>query len=330
MMLRSHMVPIFVRRAHRLGVRVEDLIERHRIVLEDDNARIACSTFRTFTDALAERGGDARFGFHAALDMPRGAYGLVEYVARNTPTVRALIHQLVRFSRLINDRLVARFDSETGRLDQRIEGEPTAMGKQGNEFSLAHQLKVVRDSCGVRIAPDRVFFAHAAPSVPDDEVAHFFGAREVLYSSGFNGVDVSSSALDTPLASADPSLFRVLEARATELAHGLGAGETGDVQRVIQSELEIGEPTAKRVAQVLALSERTLHRRLAAEGSSFGTLVDRLREKLALVYLEDSARSVTDVALLLGYSDGRAFARAFRRWTKTTPLGWRASRQGLS
>ena len=40
--------------------------------------------------------------------------------------------------------------------------------------------------------------------------------------------------------------------------------------------------------------------------------------------LATGERSVSDVALLLGYADGRAFARAFRRWTKMTPLAWRA------
>jgi len=82
---------------------------------------------------------------------------------------------------------------------------------------------------------------------------------------------------------------------------------------------------AKR-ARLHGTSERTLHRRVAEGGSSFKEVTEALRRELALGYLADAARNVTDVAMLVGYSDGRAFARAFRRWTGMTPLEWRRGR----
>jgi AraC-like DNA-binding protein len=313
------MVPIFARRAKRLGVDVSDL----GIDATADEIDITCARTREIGDAIATRAKDPLFGFHAALEMPRGAYGLIEYVVRNTPTVRALIHQLVRFSRLINAQVVATFDDATGRLEQRIEGEPEGLGAQGNAFSLAHQVKVVRDACGVRVVQKRVYFAHAK-SGDDAELKDYFGAREIVYASGFNGVDLDDDALATTLAAPDPSLFRVLETRAAELAAALSQkDDLENVRHAIARELETGEPTAKRVASTVGTSERTLHRRIGEHGTTFGKLVDRMRHDLALAHLRDDARSVSDVAMLLGYSDGRAFARAFRRWTKTTPLEWR-------
>lgn len=322
--LRSHLVPVFLQRARRLGVSVEALLARAAIPEVADEVTITCVAFRELSDAIADRAGDPRFGFHTALEMPRGEYGLVEYVVRNTPTLQALIEQLVRFSRLINAQLVARFDAATGRLEQRIEGEPECLGKQGNEFSLTHQVEVVRDACGARVPIARVFFAHAAPPEPDAELVEYYGTRNIVYSCGFNGVILSRAALATPMVAPDPSLFRVLEQRAAELAAKLGGDdELWGVRRAIANELETGEPIAKRIAKVVGVSERTLHRRLAAKHTTFGTLVDQLRHQLAIAHLEDPKRSVTDVALLLGYSDGRAFARAFRRWTQMTPVEWR-------
>ncbi|HEX4514550.1 MAG TPA: AraC family transcriptional regulator ligand-binding domain-containing protein, partial [Polyangiaceae bacterium] len=151
------MLPAFARRARALGVRVDDL----GVDANAEEVTVTCARAREIGDAIAERAGDPLFGFHAATEMPRGAYGLIEYVVRNTPTVRALIHQLVRFSRLINARIVARFDDRTGRLEQRIEGEPELLGAQGNVFSLVHQTQVVRDACHERVAVKRVYFAHA-------------------------------------------------------------------------------------------------------------------------------------------------------------------------
>ncbi len=321
--MRSQMVPLFVRRARRLGANVDDLVAKHRIDERAPEVRIACGDARAVCDAIAERAGDPEFGFHAALEMPRGAYGLIEYVVRNTPTLRALVAQLVRFSRLINAQLLATFDD--ARLEQRIEDEPECLGAQGNVFSLTHQVKVVRDACGVVVVPKRVYFAHAKPVGSNDALAEYFGTRDIVYASGFNGVDLDEDALDTPLAAADASLFRVLETRAEELAARLSErDELEAVRRAIASELQKGEPTAKRVGEIVGASARTLHRRIAEQGTTFGKVVDQMRHELALAYLGDRTRSVTDVALLLGYSDGRAFARAFRRWTNTTPLEWRA------
>ena len=56
-----------------------------------------------------------------------------------------------------------------------------------------------------------------------------------------------------------------------------------------------------------------------AEGVSFRDVVDEARHKLAVVYLGDRTLSLPDVACLLGYSEGAAFTRAFKRWTGTAP-----------
>ena len=321
MTLRSHMLPVFARRARSLGVGVDDLVDPNAAEIV-----VTCARAREIGDAIAERAKDPLFGFHTALAMPKGAYGLIEYVVRNTPTVRALVHQLVRFSRLINEQIVATFDDQTGHLEQRIEGEPELLGVQGNVFSLVHQTQVVRDACRKRVPVKCVYFAHAKRG-DDAAIREYFGAREIVHSSGFNGVDLDDDALATVLVAPDASLFRVLETRAAELAAALSKKDDLENVRVaIARELETGEPTAKRVAAIVGTSERTLHRRIGERGTTLGKLVDRMRHDLALAHLADGARSVSDVAMLLGYSDGRAFARAFRRWTKTTPLEWRRAR----
>ena len=69
----------------------------------------------------------------------------------------------------------------------------------------------------------------------------------------------------------------------------------------------------------MATSERSLQRKLQAEGVSFRDVVDEARHKLAVVYLGDQNLSLTDVACLLGYSEAAAFTRAFKRWTGQAP-----------
>jgi AraC-like DNA-binding protein len=76
---------------------------------------------------------------------------------------------------------------------------------------------------------------------------------------------------------------------------------------------------AAEIAAQLGMSERALRRRLAEEGTSFGEVLDHLRNRLALQYLEDDRVSIKQIAWLLGYSEPGAFNHAFKRWTGTSP-----------
>jgi AraC-like DNA-binding protein len=73
------------------------------------------------------------------------------------------------------------------------------------------------------------------------------------------------------------------------------------------------------VAQKLAVSTRTLHRRLKKDGTTFQKVLDDLREELARHYLASSDYSSAEIAFLLGYEEPNSFYRAFRVWTGQTP-----------
>ena len=88
---------------------------------------------------------------------------------------------------------------------------------------------------------------------------------------------------------------------------------------VVASELE-------QVAAELRLSPRVFYRRLADQGMNFRQLRDSSLQQMAESYLLDGRLSLADVSLLLGYTEQSAFARAFKRWTGTSPLQWRRAR----
>jgi AraC-like DNA-binding protein len=83
------------------------------------------------------------------------------------------------------------------------------------------------------------------------------------------------------------------------------------------------------IARELAMSPRTLKRRLAEEGASYTALLEE-RRKLRSFELLRSDLSVDQVAERLGYSDAANFTRAFRRWTNKTPRQFRSAQRGLA
>jgi AraC-like DNA-binding protein len=89
--------------------------------------------------------------------------------------------------------------------------------------------------------------------------------------------------------------------------------------------LRSGEATIDRVAAAMFLSERTLQRRLADEGSTFESLVDDFRREEAARLLRSRGRRISEIARELGHHEPASFSRAFRRWYGSTPSAWRRS-----
>jgi AraC-like DNA-binding protein len=73
------------------------------------------------------------------------------------------------------------------------------------------------------------------------------------------------------------------------------------------------------------MSESTLQRRLAKEGTRFQELLDQVRYRLALEYLQGTQLPVSEIAALLGFSNPANFRRSFKRWSATTPADIRQS-----
>lgn len=84
------------------------------------------------------------------------------------------------------------------------------------------------------------------------------------------------------------------------------------------------EMELSRAARALALSGRTLQRRLAKAGTSFQLTRDRVRRNMALTSMARKTTGVRALGVRLGFADESAFCRAFRRWTGETPTKWRS------
>ena len=79
------------------------------------------------------------------------------------------------------------------------------------------------------------------------------------------------------------------------------------------------------VARSLAISTRTLQRRLQEEGTNYQAALNATRESLARHYLRNEGMSVGQISFLLGYESPSSFYRAFHSWTGQTPETARTS-----
>jgi AraC-like DNA-binding protein len=97
------------------------------------------------------------------------------------------------------------------------------------------------------------------------------------------------------------------------------------VKKLIMASLENGEPSLQAIAEQLNLSERSLRRRLTDENLSYREILKTARMELASYYLSKTEQPITQIALLLGFTDTSNFSRAFTRWFEQSPSKFRSN-----
>ena len=119
---------------------------------------------------------------------------------------------------------------------------------------------------------------------------------------------------------ANEDMARTMDEQAEQLIRSLHRSDlVHRVNRQIAMRLPDGLPDQESIASDMAMSVRTLHRKLKEDDTSFQQLVQELRKSLAQQMLKDGQRSVSEVAFNLGYADHSAFSRAFKGWFGVTP-----------
>jgi AraC-like DNA-binding protein len=95
------------------------------------------------------------------------------------------------------------------------------------------------------------------------------------------------------------------------------------VRKAIEVELRGGEPKIDTIARKLAMSPRTLQRRLRDQGLVFNDILDEMRFLAAKSYLAQRDVAGAEVAYLLGFAEQSSFNHAFKRWSGQTPTEYR-------
>lgn len=158
---------------------------------------------------------------------------------------------------------------------------------------------------------------------PLSEYESYFGTSITegkLPNIRFSGVDA-----ELPFLTSNDAIWQVFEPdlrrRLTELDETASASER--VRDLLLESLPSGQTSMDTIASRLAMSKRTLQRRLGEDGMTFQRLVNQTREELARHYLSQTTLSNGEISFLLGFEDPNSFFRAVHDWTGHTPEGLR-------
>lgn len=147
----------------------------------------------------------------------------------------------------------------------------------------------------------------------------FLGAR--LRRGATNRVVFTAADATRPFLTSNELLWAAFEPELRQRLADLDApvSTAKRVRAALLEGLPSGLVTIEAISRKLAVSKRTLQRRIEAEGTSYQRILKETREALARHYLERTALPVAEIAFLLGFDEPNSFYRAFRTWTRDTP-----------
>jgi AraC-like DNA-binding protein len=284
--------------------------------------RIAAAAQSKLLEYAAEALEDSAFGLHLAQQVNPREAGLLFYVASAAKNIGEALALYARYCRIVNEAVrVKLLQAQRGAVVEfNIVGLSRHRIRQNVEFGIAAIVKGLREAAGRNIHPTHVAFAHARNSNLR-QFERFFGCP-VEFGAPTDQLAFSTETLALPLATEDRYLLETLQPICDEAAKERHT-PTGTLRASVETEaqklLPHGKANRQTVAREMGMSERTLARRLAREGTSYDEVVDQLRRSLALQYVKERSLSFSQIAWLLGYEGGTSFSHAFVRWTGRSP-----------
>ena len=272
---------------------------------------------------------DPWFGIHLGLEAPIEDFGLIAYVILNAPLVRTAMENLERYAKEHSFGPI-----EAPRLE--VKGDVAEIGfvtppalagrvRQLLEFHFASIVRTIQRLVGDDSVVKEVRLQH--PNVVGRSAVCPYLDIEIGFGYGVSTVRFEASAMNLPVVGADRSQLPIVRTRLGDLESASGRDLPTQVGAELAEMLCDGAPGVGEVARKLAISARSLQRRLAEHGTSFREVLGRVRIELAEEYLAGSDLQVAEIAGLLGYSEPNSFTNAFRAERGVSPTEWRKRRR---
>ncbi|MEM8551212.1 MAG: AraC family transcriptional regulator ligand-binding domain-containing protein [Pseudomonadota bacterium] len=257
--------------------------------------------------------------------------GLVE-AAHFASTLREALHFFIENRTYISGSLSLEVhDSpETGEMSV-ISEHPLSVLDGGRMIEVGTGLasRIVATLLHKDVKPRRVDFRHAQAGAL--EVYQSALRAPTRFDQPLSQIVFDRSLLDARVHAANLELFEYVRTHFQLARAQLDEeGVPEELRRLRQAILESaasGDYRAGAVAARAGVSVRSAQRKAAAHGTTLSSMIDTVRRADAERLVEDLSLSLEAVASLIGYSDDRAFRRAFKAWTGQSPSAYRRQRR---
>lgn len=311
-----------------LGVDPEEILQQFGLTTErfdDPDFEIPYVTATRLLALCAKVTQCPHFGLLVGIRASPSTLGIPGFLLLNAPDVGTALQTLVQNFDLHEQGAVPLWSNQgqSALLGYAIHQTHVGASEQAYDAAIAIGCNIMRHLCGGNWNPTEVCLSRDAP--PDRKPYQRFYGAPVRFNSELNALVFPNRWLKQKIPRADALLYHHMEREANALHQSRPANIIQDTRRLLHAALMSGQCSANAIAGQLCLHERTLHRRLHEEGTSFQQELDTVRDEIARRLLAGSAMPIIKIAATLHYSSVSAFTRAFKRWNGSTPARWRTA-----
>jgi AraC-like DNA-binding protein len=316
---------------NQMGGDVERIFGNARIAPDmagSPTLKLRLSAFCRLFEEAARQTRHGNFGLWFGNQFQPRDLGFWGYAAISSPTLGSALENFVELFTYHQE--CSRMTLKSGtegliRLEYQIEAPTIVERRQDAELSLGMFLNLIRECCGQRWAPEEVHFEHPKPAQAKEHEAAF--NAPVYFSQATNALLFKPEILARQMPSHDSRLMNMMRMCLIELGSRTAAdsGVLDRVRTAVRARLSQGSVALEAIADEVQLPVAVLHREFSQNSMTFKSLVEDVRRDLAISYMKQRQLPLSEVALLLGYSELSAFSRAFRRWTGRSPRTFRSA-----
>lgn len=323
--VRANALEPFVSFLNAIGAPAERWLRQARVpplLLDDPEALLPVFSAYRFAELAARGEGMEDLGVvvgQRASSFDLGAYGAV---LQGVSTVYEFLQTGVRLigGHSSGTRLWLKPERGVLRVNQYLTSPPGPGRCIADLYTLVLTINTLRKILGPTWSPGEIrLLAGDEALLGDTDV---FGEAPVVTGQRHTSFTIARSLIQLLVPHSHPGRTPDKSTRIAE-NQSMPADFKASAEHLIQSLLVEGYPGIQTAADAAGMSLRTLQRRLAESGLTYTGLVSASRLRLAKSWLTESAMPIAEIATLLGYNEPTNFARAFRRQTGISPVGYR-------
>ena len=296
----------------------------------DHDSFVSYRSVTAVLEAAARATGAGDFGRRLGARQGLEILGPLGVAARTAPTVGAALQAIEQYLTVYSPALAVGVRAQPGdalaSFDWRLLDPRPPVHRQAAELALGVSCRVFKLLAGADFLPTSVQLRHH-PLTDLPAYTSYFGCPVEFEAPGY-GFRFAASILARPVGE-DSAVHAVVQDYLDTIVIPAESTTADAVAALIRRMLPTGGLDLDLVADHLAYHRRTLQRQLAAQGTTFGALVDQVRREEAERYLRDTDMPLAQLAGILDLSEHSALTRACKRWFGIAPSQLRRARDGV-
>lgn len=247
--------------------------------------------------------------------------GLLGYLLLNTNNLKQMIEKFNYYQKLISGYFKFQFfdDGVYYKLAIYINENPMIPVPSFHaQVHLSSIVSILTQILGQKVTPEFTYFTQEI----DENIQEYkkiFG-ENTFFLKAENAIFFKKDKLNIPVKNSNSSMLNYFENEAKKILDELEMQSWyAKVEKEIFKNIAEKQITIELISLNLGTTPRTLQNYLKAENKTFREALNKIRQKLAQHYIENTKMDLGTISILLGYSEASSFFRAYKKWNNKTP-----------